>query len=487
MRLWAFGVMVIGMIGLAGCRPSDILDVPPPANVLGSGALQNQSGAELVFNGGKTQLFSAAYGSRDLVELTGMMTDELEYSGAPFTAALEANYDARITAPSSGPYQEFGDVAWKNLLQARSSLLASVPGLVAYEPSAGRSKIGEAYALTGYAELLIAESFCAGTPLTDVAPGGVVHYGMPLTTDSILRVAIAHFDSAAAESHGDATMRALAAVGKARALLDEGQFADAAAAVQAVPTSFVYNGVLAAQQQTGASLAQTNFWASALLDPTSDHGFAIGDHDGGNGLDFVSAHDPRLVLDSIGIIYHTTAPWYLPHKFTLDDADVPLATGIEARLIEAEAALQGNSLTQWLSALNVLRNAGCTVSGSDTTCALGTGVETGQTVGLPDLADPGTDSSRVSLLFRERAFWLFGTGTRLGDLRRLVRQYGRDQARVFPSGPYAALHPDQTSAPITSFGSDVTLTLPTPRGLVQNGISETNPNYKGCISPTSQA
>jgi len=43
---------------------------------------------------------------------------------------------------------------------------------------------------------------------------------------------------------------------------------------------------------------------------------------------------------------------------------------------------------------------------------------------------------QIDVMFRERAFWLYGTGTRLGDLRRLIRQYNRDQSIVFPIGPY---------------------------------------------------
>ena len=39
-------------------------------------------------------------------------------------------------------------------------------------------------------------------------------------------------------------------------------------------------------------------------------------------------------------------------------------------------------------------------------------------------------------MFSERAFWFFGTGHRLGDLRRLVRQYGRPAESVFPTGLY---------------------------------------------------
>jgi len=39
-------------------------------------------------------------------------------------------------------------------------------------------------------------------------------------------------------------------------------------------------------------------------------------------------------------------------------------------------------------------------------------------------------------MFRERAFWMFGTGHRLGDLRRLIRQYGRTAETIFPTGAY---------------------------------------------------
>ena len=55
---------------------------------------------------------------------------------------------------------------------------------------------------------------------------------------------------------------------------------------------------------------------------------------------------------------------------------------------------------------------------------------------LPALADPGTDDARVDLLFRERAFWMYFTSHRIGDLRRLVRQYGRAPETVWPSGNY---------------------------------------------------
>jgi len=52
------------------------------------------------------------------------------------------------------------------------------------------------------------------------------------------------------------------------------------------------------------------------------------------------------------------------------------------------------------------------------------------------LPTPANATDATSLLFREKAFWTFGRGQRLPDLRRLVRQYGRTDDQVFPTGNY---------------------------------------------------
>ena len=52
------------------------------------------------------------------------------------------------------------------------------------------------------------------------------------------------------------------------------------------------------------------------------------------------------------------------------------------------------------------------------------------------LATPANQKAAIDLYFREKAFWLFSRGTRLGDLRRLVRQYKRTQDNVFPTGTF---------------------------------------------------
>jgi hypothetical protein len=130
--------------------------------------------------------------------------------------------------------------------------------------------------------------------------------------------------------------------------------------------------------------------------------------------------------------------------FTRGDAPVPLATGIEARLIEAEDLLDKNNVTGWLGKLNAARAT---------------------LAGLPALADPGTPAGRVDLLFRERAFWMYFTAHRVGDLRRLVRQYGRAPNTVWPTGNYfkgGVYGPDMNLPP--------------------SQAERNNPEYKGCTN-----
>ena len=52
------------------------------------------------------------------------------------------------------------------------------------------------------------------------------------------------------------------------------------------------------------------------------------------------------------------------------------------------------------------------------------------------LPTPATKDDAINLFFRVKAFWQFGRGQRLGDRRRLIRQYGRTADQVFPTGTY---------------------------------------------------
>ncbi len=467
---WLWIVAAAGAAG--GCRPSDVLTVPPPAGVIASSAAASQAGAESAYLVAKADLFRYIAGQFffGLLTWSEFVTDEFTFAGFSGYGPY-ANIDARITTQTGG-FTESGDQPLQGIMTSRASLLLTIPQLEQYEPTAGQSKVGEAFALVGYAEVFVAEDYCAGATLDQVIPGGGIHFGTPTTTDSLLAVAASHFDSALAHAGGDPTIQSLASVGLARAQLNRGQFAAASAALSDVPPGFVYNIVLEpGSYSTGGAPDAFSVYDDAYYNGYTI--FNVADGEGGNGLNFRSALDPRLLFDSSSTTFDG-ARFYLPAKFLANIADVPLATGIEAVLIQAEGALQGGDPVTWLSDLNTLRTAGPAISGVDTTWLAGTG----GIAGLAPLPDPGADTARTSLLFRERAFWLFGTGTRLGDLRRLIRQYGRDQSVVFPTGPYPYGHNASLPTPLLNYGSDVSLTLPTPA----SGFTDPNPNYKGCLT-----
>jgi hypothetical protein len=213
--------------------------------------------------------------------------------------------------------------------------------------------------------------------------------------------------------------------------------------VAAVPTSFVYN-----LEILSSVSGQTNSLYSAMI------GRGVGlpaAGDGVNGINWVAANDPRVKTTYLGKGTDGATDVYQFLGYNSLGAPIAIANGIEARLIEAEAALQANRNDNattgkgWLGVLNDLR-------------------ATAITPALTPLADPGSFDARVNLLFRERAFWLYLTGHRMGDQRRLIRQYGRPPDTVYPTGLYHDGVP---------YGTELNLIPP--------NTEAPNANYKGCI------
>jgi hypothetical protein len=293
-------------------------------------------------------------------------------------------------------------------------------------------------ALIGYTEVFLGENLCSGVPIGDIIDGRPV-FGTPLTTTQMFERAISHFDSAIAVSGDSIRMLNLARVGRGRALLSLGRFADAAAAVAAVPTLAMYTVEYASGVQPNGLFEQMNTLRY----------LTVADREGQNGLDFRSAADPRVPTRLTGKSPEGLDVYaYTP--YTSLAAPVPLSTGIEARLIESEAQLNGGDAAGALATLNALRAAAINPS-------------------LPPLTFQGTQAGRVDQLFRERAFWLFATGHRHGDLRRLVRQYGRPVESVFPIGNAMLAN--------VAYGTSVTFT--------PDESQATSPNFTACINRTA--
>ena len=75
-----------------------------------------------------------------------------------------------------------------------------------------------------------------------------------------------------------------------------------------------------------------------------------------------------------------------------------------------------------------------------------------------------TQDELRAMHFAERAFWLYSTAHRQGDLLRLTGVYGEAVSDVFPTGAYFKGG---------EYGSDVTFLVPQSEA--------NNPNYQGCL------
>ena len=417
---------------------SSALDVKDP-DVINPGDVNNPDGAVAAYNGGIGDFAFANDGDGGINEgqilVSGVMSDE--YSDVE-TFPTRIEYDSRSINEQNSTLA----TVFFNLQKARVALQDATRALQRYAPDPD-TRVGEMFALTGFTYVYFGENYCSGVPFSERLPDGSIQYGQPLSTDSILERAVARFDSSAAAT-ADPLIAGLAAIGKGRALIDKGDFAGAAAVVSGVPTGFLYltaHSISSVRQFNGVFV----FNAQA---PGGTARFAVSESEGLVGLNFRDAGDPRVVAPADGFGFDGADTLYVLTKYGGTDSPVIVASGIEARLIEAEAQLQAGNGAAMVARLNALRSDAANNGGFS----------------LAALADPGTQAGREDLLFRERAFWLFATGHRLGDLRRLVRQYGRSVDAVYPNGTYVKTG--------TVYGNNTELPVPFDE--------RNNPNYTGC-------
>lgn len=456
----AIAIMLATGCSLDGLVKSDEL----PPNVTDPAITKTPEGALAAYHG-TVAMFRAAFGNaEDTGDLGGVGSAGLTFVVTAGLVADELRTGARLGGGAAFAFAEdrrdlpatYDSDSYRLLQKVRGQAAQAIGLLTNYAPQAQRSLVGHAYALEGYAEVFLAELYCSGIPLSTVDFDGNYTIRPGSTTTQVLTHAAALFDTALGLGADSARFVGLAAVGRARALLGLGQYAAAAAAVAAVPDDYREEVSYSADDGAGAR----NF---AVATSEGLWLYSVADHDGINGLNYVTSNDPRVAVTPEGTNgYGYTV--YRPDMYAADGSSpIALASGIEARLIEAEAALQtdpGDGV--WLTKLNALRTDGTQDGGG----VYNPG--TGGVVGLAPLADPIADTARVSLVFRERAFWLFLTGHRQGDLRRLIRQYGRTHDEIYPVGPY----PSSIGG---SYGADVTLPVPSDERLL-------NPSFAGCAS-----
>ena len=415
---------------------------------------------------------------------SGLLSDELvdRYTGSTVSQTgrfIPDPLDERLLPDGAqGDPLKDGTASYAELQTVRGAANIALGALAAYDTTAAHRAAqqgmrGELYAVEGYAEILLAELFCSGVPLSTLDFQQDFTYRPSSTASQVYADATTKLDSAIILAAATDSVVNLAKVLQGRAQLALGQYRAAADDVSSVPTAFQYRATIRATTMS-----------TLLINGVYQPG-TVADREGGNGLPFLSSGDPRAAVTttcSQGDYRCPSNSLTMPAKYfdpsvitSAGYAPFVVANGIEARLIQAEAALQASpNSPQWLTILNTLRTDGTTTGPGQWNAG------TGGVSGLAPLADSAatmtsardSGAARVAELFHERAYWLFATGHRQGDLRRLIRQYGSEypqfqsDQRVYPTGVYNAPGNGR-------YGTDVTAPIPT--------TEYNNPNYHGCI------
>jgi hypothetical protein len=458
------GLLALTPVALAGCSVEDKLLEPQqpglitPEAVAAAGA----TGAIALYNGalGAVKRWECGGGDNNTQSIcmySDLLTDVWKTSDT-FTQRIDM--DRRVVQTNDAEIT----TQYARIQQTRGYIRDAINSLKANAPTE-TDKLGEMYWALGLTETAMAEYFCNGIPLGQTV-GDQATYTKPYTNAEVYAIALTHLDSASAALGSSTTaatqrVRNAIAVTRGRTLVDLGRFSDAAAAVTSVPTSFQY--VFTFVQLSGDNAIWTNHGNGAS--PASAR-YVVGDSvtlaNGvatriRNALPFGSAKDPRVPVvgtfdQRTPVGFDGSTPYVRDTAFSTRDTPMVIASGIDARLVEAEAKLQANDIAGMTSILNALR-AGTQQLGNMTVAP------------MAPLATPATKDAATDLLFREKAFWQFGRGLRLGDLRRLIRQYGRAEDQTFPEGGFH-------KSPF-AFGDDVNLPVP--------DSEKQNTNFTGCI------
>ena len=420
-RLVVMSALALGGLAATACNLDktlhvDDVDVATPTSVASA------AGLPVIYAGGRADFQNALTAVDGSITLPGLLADELRDIDT-FPTRIEV--DQRSTQVTNGTVQGW----YRAMHLARASLERATTAFQTYD--AKNVKNAELHALDGLMYVMFAEDFCNGVAYSQFV-NGTATYGTPQTGDQSLALAVAQFDSALGIAAANSNEAYLAKIGKGRALLDKGDYPGAAAAVAGVPVDFQYTVF------TSTNSARENNGVYVNVGPQSKR-YAVAEKDGVNGLSFRTTGqniagttgDWRVRYNQSGVGQDGQSPAFYTQKYPAFASPVVLADGIEAQLIIAENSLKSGSVQAMLDALNALR-------GNLTIANRIPYTQPGQTppIALPALTDPGSADARVTMLFQERAFWMYLTGHRLGDLRRLVRQYGRGPETVFPTGNY---------------------------------------------------
>lgn len=230
----------------------------------------------------------------------------------------------------------------------------------------------------GYATLLLGEGFCEMT----------FDEGPIMTRAEAFSRAEGDFAQAIelAQQAGATDILNLARVGRARALLDVGRAGEAAGVAAQVPDGFVHLAT-----RSGASERR---WNRVARVTHADFFYSVSPEY--RDLEFGGVADPRVtVVDADRLGHDGVTAIFLPLKYDAVEDPIVMASGEEARLMEAEAAVEAGDVAAAVAIINGLH----------------------EEHGLPAYAG-GTAAEVMQHIVDERRRTFFLDGHRLGDMLR---------------------------------------------------------------------
>ncbi|HVT37446.1 MAG TPA: hypothetical protein VHE78_00230 [Gemmatimonadaceae bacterium] len=453
---WAAGVLAAVMALMVACTKfKDDLLTPQNFGAIDPAAVQSAAAATALRVGaiGRLKNMVNASGGETLWEESGNLADEFRNSDFQIS---RADVDRR-TMTTNNPQIPY------DITRSRGFIRDALAAMKQFLPN-NTADIAELYMALGFTEMSLAENFCNGIPL-GATIAGQQSLGPPLTNAQVYDTASAHLDTALAINTGtDASsivIKNAALITKARILVDKGQFAAAAALVPAAIVSSTYQYIFVTSVPTG----DLGIWSlnNSVARITVSDSFDILNgavNTVKNALPFASANDPRVPVKAGSALNPKitaedgTTPMFIQQIWPGRSDPIPMVSGIDARLIEAESKLNAADYAGMMTILNALRAAPPKIGN----------FQPGPM--SPIAGTPATKDDAVTLFFREKAFWVFGRGQRLSDLRRLMRQYGRTEDQTFPTGVYNGWGGGV-------YGHDVNFPVP--------DAELANPLFKGCL------
>ena len=186
-------VLIAGVLPLVSCNKDRILDIIDP-DLVNPSNLASAAAAEARRVGALSRLNDATSGlapprNTSLDEGVffhgGLVSDELR-SGDTFIQRDQPDQRSiQITNAAM-------TVVARGLNRVRVSAIQAIPVIQQYLP-AQLSSVGQMYWLRGYAENMLAESFCNGTPISALDAASNITYGKPETNAEVYARAIASF------------------------------------------------------------------------------------------------------------------------------------------------------------------------------------------------------------------------------------------------------------------------------------------------------